>query len=54
MCQLMGMSANVSTDAQFDFAGLIERDGVSDRRRDGWGFAPYQPLVGVEAQGHSG
>ncbi len=42
MCQLMGMSANVPTDAEFSFSGLIERGGGSDIHRDGWGIAFYR------------
>ncbi len=42
MCQLMGMSANVPTDAQFSFTGLIERGGGTDIHRDGWGIVFYR------------
>ncbi len=42
MCQLMGMSANVPTDARFSFTGLVERAGRTDIHRDGWGITFYQ------------
>lgn len=42
MCQLMGMSANVPTDARFSFTGLVERAGRTDVHRDGWGISFYQ------------
>ena len=42
MCQLMGMSANVPTDARFSFTGLVERAGRTDVHRDGWGITFYQ------------
>ncbi|MGI9497395.1 MAG: class II glutamine amidotransferase [Mariniblastus sp.] len=42
MCQLMGMSANVPTDALFSFTGLVERAGRTDVHRDGWGISFYQ------------
>jgi len=41
MCQLMGMSANVPTDARFSFTGLVQRGGGTDIHRDGWGIAFY-------------
>ena len=47
MCQLMGMSANVPTDARFSFTGLVERAGHTDIHRDGWGITFYQG-VGVQ------
>ena len=58
MCELMGMSANVPTDAEFSFTGVIERGGGSDIHRDGWGIAFYRgrgvqefrdPQPGVES-----
>lgn len=42
MCQLMGMSANVPTDARFSFTGLVERGGGTDVHRDGWGIVFYR------------
>ncbi len=42
MCQLMGMSANVPTDARFSFTGLVERAGRTDVHKDGWGITFYQ------------
>lgn len=42
MCQLMGMSANVPTDARFSFTGLIQRGGGTDVHRDGWGIVFYR------------
>ena len=42
MCQLMGMSANVPTDARFSFTGLVERAGRTDIHKDGWGITFYQ------------
>ena len=59
MCQLMGMSANVPTDACFSFTGLIERGGGTDIHRDGWGIVFYRgrgiqdfrdPNPGVESE----
>lgn len=41
MCQLMGMSANVPTDARFSFTGLVERAGRTDIHKDGWGLLFY-------------
>lgn len=41
MCQLMGMSANVPTDARFSFTGLVQRGGGTDIHRDGWGIVFY-------------
>lgn len=42
MCQLMGMSANVPTDARFSFTGLVERAGRTDIHKDGWGITFYR------------
>lgn len=42
MCQLMGMSANVPTDAQFSFTGLVQRAGATDVHSDGWGISFYR------------
>jgi predicted glutamine amidotransferase len=42
MCQLMGMSANVPTDARFSFTGLVQRGGGTDIHRDGWGIVFYR------------
>lgn len=42
MCQLMGMSANVPTDACFSFTGLVERAGRTDVHKDGWGITFYR------------
>lgn len=42
MCQLMGMSANVPTDARFSFTGLVQRGGATDIHRDGWGIVFYR------------
>jgi len=42
MCQLMGMSANVPTDARFSFTGLVERAGRTDVHKDGWGITFYR------------
>lgn len=42
MCQLMGMSANVPTDARFSFTGLVERAGRTDIHKDGWGLVFYR------------
>jgi len=41
MCELLGMSANVSTDIRFSFAGLALRGGVTRPNGDGWGVAFY-------------
>lgn len=42
MCQLMGMSANVPTDAIFSFTGLVQRGGGTDIHQDGWGIVFYR------------
>jgi len=42
MCELLGMSANVPTDIQFSFRGLMERGGRTGPHRDGWGIAFYE------------
>jgi len=42
MCELLGMSANVPTDIQFSFSGLMQRGGASGPHRDGWGIAFYE------------
>jgi len=59
MCELLGMSANVPTDIQFSFTGLIERGGRTGPHRDGWGIAFYadrgcrcfhDPLPGADSE----
>lgn len=42
MCELMGMSANVPTDACFSFSGLMHRGGESGPHKDGWGITFYE------------
>lgn len=42
MCELLGMSANVPTDIQFSFSGLIKRGGETGIHSDGWGIAFYE------------
>ncbi|NPU94011.1 MAG: class II glutamine amidotransferase [Gammaproteobacteria bacterium] len=42
MCELMGMSANVSTDICFSFAGLIKRGGETGPHKDGWGITFFE------------
>ena len=42
MCELLGMTANVPTDICFSFTGLIQRSGVTDQHRDGWGITFYE------------
>jgi glutamine amidotransferase len=42
MCELLGMSANVPTDIQFSFTGLMQRGGRTGPHRDGWGITFYE------------
>ncbi|MCG2634274.1 MAG: class II glutamine amidotransferase [Gammaproteobacteria bacterium] len=42
MCELLGMNANVPTDIQFSFSGLVERGGRTGPHRDGWGITFYE------------
>lgn len=42
MCELLGMSANVSTDICFSFRGLIQRGGSTGPHKDGWGITFYE------------
>lgn len=42
MCELLGMTANVPTDICFSFSGLMQRSGLTDNHRDGWGIAFYE------------
>ncbi|MFC3607047.1 class II glutamine amidotransferase [Stutzerimonas tarimensis] len=42
MCELLGMSANVPTDINFSFTGLIQRGGRTGPHKDGWGVAFYE------------
>lgn len=42
MCELLGMTANVPTDICFSFTGLIQRSGITDQHRDGWGITFYE------------
>ncbi len=42
MCELLGMNANVPTDIQFSFAGLMQRGGRTGAHSDGWGIAFYE------------
>ena len=34
MCELLGMSANTTTDIRFSLSGLIQRGGVTGPHRD--------------------
>jgi glutamine amidotransferase len=42
MCQLLGMSCNVPTDACFSFSGFSARGGGTDVHADGWGIAFFE------------
>ena len=42
MCELLGMNANVPTDIQFSFSGLVERGGRTGPHKDGWGIVFYE------------
>ncbi len=41
MCQLLGMNANKPASLRFSLAGFIARGGLTDKHRDGWGFAYF-------------
>lgn len=42
MCELLGMSANTSTDICFSFTELVYRGGGSGPHSDGWGISFYE------------
>ena len=42
MCELLAMSANVSTDICFSFSGLMQRGGKTGPHKDGWGITFYE------------